>query len=195
MKKVYFFLLLSFLFFSCQNEQYGDRLIVPGERVGLIDKNKSMDDLIELYGKKNTKKKSIGVGEGEEKPGLVIFPNTSDEIEVVWNKKKDPNPAFIRIGQENTAWKTASGISIGTTLNQLEEINGRPFTFYGFEWDYAGLVTDWNGGELEGLVIALMPQNFNALDDQVMGDIELQSDLPMVQAIDPVVGSIVISFP
>jgi hypothetical protein len=37
-------------------------------------------------------------------------------------------------------WKAAHGITLGTSLVQLERLNRHPFTLAGFGWDYGGRV-------------------------------------------------------
>ena len=32
----------------------------------------------------------------------------------------------------------------------MEAANGKPFKFTGFDWDYGGTVTNWNGGTFDG---------------------------------------------
>jgi hypothetical protein len=34
------------------------------------------------------------------------------------------------------------------TLAEIEKINGKPFKLYGFEWDFGGRSSNWQGGEL-----------------------------------------------
>ena len=194
MKPFIFLLLISFGLYCCSSEPSIDLSIIPGERVGKITKNSTIEELIETYGKKDTKKASIYIAEGEETPGLLLFPGTQNELEVAWDDPKKGGPAFVRIAQEGTEWITANGITVGTSLAELEEANGRPFQFYGFDWDFGGLVSNWQGGELDGLIIALNPTNFEALNDQFLGDIELYSDNPGLKHLGLHVASMVITF-
>lgn len=47
------------------------------------------------------------------------------------------------------AWHTAQGIGLGTSLAQLERINGRPFKFRTLDMaEDAGRIVDWQGGKL-----------------------------------------------
>ncbi len=34
-------------------------------------------------------------------------------------------------------------------LSKLQALNGRPIRFTGFDWDYGGAISDWNGGRLQ----------------------------------------------
>lgn len=206
MKKVLLFAFLLVLM-NCTNDtksknstenvvSTNDFTIVPGERVGMITANTTEAKLQETYGADKIKIQSVPIAEGDIQEGVVLYPGTSNEIEIIWETAaSEGTPAFIRIGKDSTQWKTSEGITVGTSLEKLEEINGKPFTFYGFEWDYGGLVMDWNGGKLtSNLVIALVPQNFEAMGDDMLGEVQLSSDDPKVRALQPRVGSIVVTF-
>ncbi len=177
-------------------KQYDDFRVVPGERVGMIT-GRSTEAEVELaYGEDNVRLTSLNMGEGEEKIGVVVFPDTKNELEIVWELEASiGKPAFVRLSKENGEWATEEGVQIGTTLEKLEEINGRPFSFYGFEWDYGGLIANWNGGNLSPyLIVALVPQDFEALEEELLGEVVLSSDDPKVRQLQAKIGSIVITF-
>jgi hypothetical protein len=206
MKKVLWFaILLSVL--SCSNEvgkkttteaanRTNDFVVIPGERVGMITGNTTEAALLELYGKENVQIQSVPIAEGDAQEGVVLFPNTPNAIEIIWETAtSEGTPAFVRIGNDSTEWQTPEGITVGTSLEKLEEVNGKPFIFNGFEWDYGGLVTDWQAGKLsKNLVIALVPQNFDALGSGLSGEVQLSSDDPRVRTLRARVGSIVVTF-
>lgn len=210
MKKIFPVLVLLALVWSCNNEpkksetqgsnstlsQYDDFLIVPGKRVGMITSESTEADVESAYGADNIKLTSLDMGEGEEELGVVLFPDTKNELEIVWELEASiGKPSFVRISKENGEWATEDGVQIGTTLEKLEEINGRPFSFYGFEWDYGGLVADWNGGNLSPyLIVALVPQDFEALEEELFGEVVLSSNDPKVRKLQAKVGSIVVAF-
>ncbi len=206
MKQIIPIALILLLFNACKSDpknseatsssETKDFLIIPGERIGIITASTTEAEVEIAYGKENIELKSLNVGEGEQREGVLVFPGTNNELEIIWELEADiGNPAFVRLGKENSDWKTPEGIGVGTTLEKLEELNGRPFTFYGFEWDYAGLVSDWNGGNLSPyLIIALIPQNFDKLGKELLGEVQLSSDDPKVRALNAKVGSIVLTF-
>ncbi|HMO41126.1 MAG TPA: hypothetical protein PKC76_16280 [Saprospiraceae bacterium] len=173
-----------------------DFLIVPGERVGIITGETTEETVEDFFGQENVKITSLYMGEEAEREGVVVFPGTENEIEIVWELAANiGRPAFVRLNKENSAWKTKQGVRVGMTLEALEAINGQPFTFYGFEWDFGGLVTDWNNGKLSPyLVVALMPQDFDALTPDLLGEVVLSSDDPKVRAVAPKIGSMVVTF-
>ena len=160
-----------------------DFVIVPGQRVGPFASNATTEtDLAKAFGEANVEAASIGVGEGFELPGFKVFPGTKNELEVAYDPDAGPNrPAFIRVSQEGTPWKTDTGIKLGMTLQELQQLNGKPFLFSGFGWDYGGRVTDWNGGAFNAnLMISLDNFSENAPED-IFGDREISSDNPILQ--------------
>ena len=140
----------------------------------------------------------------------------SKTIRILWvDPEKKVRPVSVEITGAESMWKTASGISLGTPLTKVQAINGKPFKLYGFEWDYGGMLSDGNDGNIKGLphedsegnfrpvFLGLTFQHdFEAKPDypqdkyaEVSGDSEFSSDHPAMQAMDPVVYSIFVSFP
>lgn len=72
-------------------------------------------------------------------------------------------PTFFRVEQKGTDWKTIGGVTVGSTLEDVENANGTGLSFKGFGNDYGGVVTEWYGGKLEGLSMTLAPavEEFN----------------------------------
>ncbi|MDT0644123.1 hypothetical protein RM553_14900 [Zunongwangia sp. F363] len=103
----------------------------------------------------------------KRRPYTILYPETSDELVITW-KRDDSGVYDIRFSEDGK-WKTASGIKVGTTYDELTNLNGKPVSFYGFGWDYSGAVV-WNGGKLENshLNIFLGPENEPA--DRFYGD-------------------------
>ena len=161
----------------------GDYLIVPGVRVGPLHGEHALEnDLVQTFGAENIKKQAIYVGEGEEMPGYLIFPDTKDELQIAYDTTiaKD-KPAFIRVEQEGTHWKTSTGISIGTTIEELVKINGHDFDFLGFEWDYGGFVTDWKNGKLNTDLRIRLGKDGGNLPTELIGDRTLSSNNPKIK--------------
>jgi hypothetical protein len=90
------------------------------------------------------------MGEGETEEGTVVYPDDPKRrIEIVWRDRSHRRrPVSLRFGT-GSANRTYFGIGAGTDLATLERLNGRPFLLAGFDWDYSGTVTSWEGGRLE----------------------------------------------
>jgi len=93
---------------------------------------------------------AIPMGEGFEAEGAIIHPKSPQlTIDVIWkDSQKRRHPSQIRLSGFSEQ-KTFDGIGIGTTLKELERLNGRPFEMAGFDFDNSGTVTSWQGGRLE----------------------------------------------
>ncbi len=160
--------------------------IEPGEMVGLIKPDFTEEDIIGIYGKENVIRKELGSWEGEFTEATIVFPDSEKELKVYWEE----DAPFIRIDrirvdQKDSKWKTIGGITIDTPLERILEVNGGAFSFYGFEWDYAGLVNDWNGGTLpSNFQVILQPENPSAIYPDLLGDRKFSTDHPKVPAAD-----------
>lgn len=178
-----------------QKTSIDDRLIIPGYRVGLITGKSTEADIIKAYGKASVKVQGIEVGEGVTQKGLLIFEGTTDEIEVVMSFEGKDEPAFVRISHEFSNWKTPEGVSVNTSLADLQASNGAPFTFMGFEWDYSGLITNWNGGRFpKSFTVSLAPHHVEAVKPNMLGQVEFQSDEPDLKDLDLKIGAIAVRF-
>jgi len=125
-----------------------DRTYVPGVRFGMVTASTTPAQLVEYYGEDNVRKDSIPLGKGYFVDGYTLFPDQPGEVALVYpNPERRVKDLQVTIDLNDTVWKSAqNGIGIGTTLEELERYNGRPVTFYGFDWDYGGVVTDWQDG-------------------------------------------------
>ena len=141
----------------------------------------------------------LGDTEGDMLPATVLFPHDPmRRIEIVW---KDRNalqyPRYVWLNRAPTAWRTSQGITIGTSLRELERLNRGPFHLAGFAFDESGAVTSWDGGRLMALAGSTCDVRVwldslgdsNAADSkwykQVVGDRDFSSRDPAMQALNP----------
>ena len=89
------------------------------------------------------------------KARIIHYLKGTDEEIIV---KANPMDEIIAVDifKPITKWKLPYGLKVGMSLQELEAINGKPLSFYGFEWDNGGLVFDWNKGNLETKNISCM---------------------------------------
>jgi hypothetical protein len=210
-------LLLSFTSALFPQSRENDSLIVPGVRVGPVTRSSTEQSVRKAFGRLAVKA-NIEVGEGEEEPGLVLYPaDPGRRLEITWNNDQPPHPAMIFIcrSEDNRAcqWHTAHGIGIGTTLRELEKANGRPFEMVGWGTDVGGNLTSFQGGQLEkelrghqgALALSLVPRidqdgtYLPRLTNREFSDVEgekfLLSNHPVLQKLNPYVGALSIVFP
>lgn len=134
------------------SESIHDWIIVPGERFGPITKETSESELIEIYGADVVRRVDLPVEESESlyDPGTVIFPDDPlRKVSIKWHDEENYRyPSELYVWGDSSLWKTDRGITLGTTVRELEVLNGKPFGLAGFGWDYGGTVLDSNGGVL-----------------------------------------------
>jgi hypothetical protein len=161
-------------------------LIRPGVGFGDFTDELAKADLMRLLGKNRIMPRPFYLGEGESAPGLVLYPDSPEEVEVLLDE--EGFPIMYRIQEEGGEWATAEGLKIGSSLVDLEKINGQPFKLTGFDWDYGGTVTNWNGGTFVGKdLLVVLGYDSDAAQfaeediQQLMGDQEITSTLPALR--------------
>lgn len=123
--------------------------------------------------------------EGETSSGWRLYPDDPERSIEVWlNEAGRPQALFVRGAK--SIWVRADGVRLGMTSAELQAKNGRPFKFFGFEWDYGGAISDWRGGALavdgatRGPVVLCPPDPYP--QDYPAGDSEFPSDDPRMVA-------------
>jgi hypothetical protein len=131
--------------------QENDWLIVPGERLGPITSSMTRADLVRLFGKAQVRDEMDDPAEG---PGLatLVFPKTpGSELIISWGKKRMSRVMICtEPGDVPCKWHAGGGITIGTSLERLETLNGRAFQIAPEQGEGQGYVTSWQGGKLAG---------------------------------------------
>ena len=135
-----------------------DWLVLPGVRVGPITRATTRADLVGIFGPQNVADQDIALSDAGPEPGTLVYKERpGDSIAIPWGRDKPAQriqflvlcPPELHDSRKPCRWHTRENIRFGTTLKELERLNGRPFTVLGFAWDYEGTVTSWNGGVLE----------------------------------------------
>ena len=214
MKNIYLFLIFIALLQSCGNKgnkNDADEIkSPPTDTLNNLFNITSEAELLKIFGEENLTKDSTYNINGEKVDINIIYPKTKDQVEIYWTKKDGKN-AISTIKQAaffddtsssyllDTRWKTSFGLKLGTTLKEIEELNGYPFIFYGFGWDNGGFISEFNGGKLSKLPIALQigvtdtKSNANNPDyENLLGNREFNSSDEEAQRLNPVVHSITI---
>jgi hypothetical protein len=178
--------------------------IVPGDSAGPFHGGTSEKDLRLHFGAEAVENIRVELGEGETTPGTVLFPQDSvRRVEIIWQDTlQHRHPSRLVLRGNQSRWQVGPGITLGTTLQELEGLNGRPFTLAGFGWDYSGVVTDWGGGALDstltGIKLYLDPgqsQYNSPAYMQVQGDRDYSSSAPPMRQLGPRVTTIFVDFP
>ena len=166
-------------------------VIVPGNRVGPITMDSCNRDVIEqIYGPM-AKADSVTIPGNQRDKGLVLFPDDpARRLEIWWFQPHSTTfPAMFRAEGEGSFWRTNTGIRIGSTLKQVEQINGRPFSLVTIPGRPGVLqVSNWNGGTSVVLGLEFSFQGGGERTGEIM------SNDPLVQHINPSVSAITTFF-
>lgn len=156
-----------------------DFLIVPERSIGKVKIGDRKEDVEKVFGSLFIKEGDIFFPEGMSAKGFYIFKDSPLELQCVTDEKTGAiNDIIIR--QPSSNWATVEGIKIGTKLDELVKLNGKPITFTGFGWDYGGNILSFNGGKLEqydgGMNLTIgEPDNIDGLDE-FYGDTECSTN-------------------
>jgi hypothetical protein len=157
--------------------------------------------LMQRYGKEAVVQDLPGA-EGEKYKGLVLFPKAMDrriEIAFTDDKAKRASGLTLRDTAKTSRW-SVGGITIGSSLADVQRANGKPFLVNGFEWDYGGFVTDWKGGALGrplqgGCTVTVRFDKNAAAPKSLLGDgVKAASDNATLIRWAPVVTEIGVNF-
>lgn len=180
-------------------------LLAPPGDSAAVGPTTTERDLARRFGAAAVRADSIHLGEGEYVQGTALFPDdTARRLEITWQETTTRDrPDVVRA--VGGAWVAHPGVRRGMPLEEVERLNGRPFTMTGFGWDYGGTVVSWSGGRLDSLppgVTRLLvrfdkPRDARMTDAEsrrVSGDRAIPSSDPVMRRIRPRVGDIEVRF-
>ena len=164
----------------------------------------SHSKLVEAAGKGNVAYQRVDAGGGDKIGATVIYPKDPGyRLEVIWtDHDARVKPSAVRVGNKSQ-WAVDNGIRIGSSIAEVEAINGKPFRLYGFGWEMGGVMLDWLDGALARLPGGCSMQMKFGLADQkqpaaghpAFGENELMSSNVAVRALAPTVLEFAISYP
>ncbi|HZX80985.1 MAG TPA: hypothetical protein VFE72_08555, partial [Lysobacter sp.] len=160
---------------------------LPAHLDAVATANDTFDSLRARYGEGAVARATIPAPEGEQYEGWLLFPtDPARRIEVALDES-GTHPVLLDVGAPST-WRRSDGVRIGMDTRELQALNGRPFAFAGFDWDYGGMVMDWKGGALDPAIersvrgpVQLCPPE-SMPDDYPVGDSEFLSGLTVMQS-------------
>jgi hypothetical protein len=143
---------------------------------------------------------TIWGAEGNYTMGTYLDQGTVDEVQIWWNdslhRSKVGTVVITAWNNEdgkynyNSKWSSKTGVHLGMTTSELEELNKKGFSFSGFDWDFGGGVMGWNNGKIEyrKVGVTLTQGDGKITEDenmQVLGDQEVKSDNVVVRKMQP----------
>lgn len=194
MKKCILFAFSLLLLACSQNtkqEQIADSP-VPTQVLDELLSLKSVDGLIQKYGKENLIVDTAIVMSDDTLKGSILFPNTDQTVFVFYHKGQISD---LTIQGKSSKWITKSGLYLGLPLKEVEKINQKNFTLSGFNWLHGGTVVSWEGGKLVGDQLTHVARFSNAenqhagISDEeylkISGEAEFDVRHPSIQQLNP----------
>lgn len=158
----------------------------------LVTAEDTLASLRERFGEAQVAVEMLPGAEGETFEGWALFPGEPTRRVDVHLDESGRRPALLIAGADNTTHMRRDGVVVGMNSLELEQLNGRPFDFAGFDWDYGGVVLNWRGGRLgagtEGtgagpVRLCPHPESLDARPaGYPMGDRDFSSSLPVMRS-------------
>jgi hypothetical protein len=152
--------------------------------------------LAAVFGRENVIPETVAGPEGTQINVTAIYPNDpARRIEIIFrNEEARTDLSAVMINAPESQWTGPGGIGMGDTIAEVQAANGGVFNVMGFQWDYGGFVSDWQGGRLDDVdgcraTVRLSPAGENLPADIVGDAVEPASDLPAMRAVQPRVTS------
>lgn len=124
-----------------------------------------------------------------EMPYTILYPDTPNEIQITWKDNSRSQINDIRFSDSGN-WRSNSGIKVGTTYEELNRMNGKDISFYGFGWDYSGAVM-WNDGKLEDSNLRVFLAPDGDIENKFYGDHVIEASQEEIREMDLKVQTII----
>lgn len=195
MRKIAVLVLIAALSWNCNNKAEEkktdkplivvniDSTLVTDSAWGAITPQTDFAGLQKIFGAANIKDERICGAECVDSVNVTfIYPGTDKEITVYWDDSAyHKTMVYLETYNENSPYRTATGLRIGSTLKQLLDLNGQKITFSGFDWDYGGSVQSYNNGSMEKSGVGFQLGLGSYPDNSLSGDMTLDTEMPSVK--------------
>jgi hypothetical protein len=193
-------LFVFLVFQTIYSQQKSDFVLTPCIGNYILHSKTSEADLVKIVGKKNVERVERWYAEGTERViGSVFLKDTPQSFFIKWKDTINfKNPEWIEIHGDKSLWEIDNGIRIGTELKELVKLNGKHFTFSGFDWDYGGQ-TFFEKGDLESDCYSIQlyydyEDLFENEWNQIVGDKTVSTKNPILNKIKIYVDAITFYF-
>lgn len=145
----------------------------------------SHEYLATVYGEANVQKDVYINLDGKRQACSVLFPGTTSEAVFIWNDPKSYRNLYsLHLGGHSytesslqykrpvlqNKWVTRQGFYSGMSLHELDRINGKEISFYGWDWNRGGTLADGNKGNIDFDKVGFILSCLNCNDDAYTGD-------------------------
>ncbi|MFZ6721933.1 hypothetical protein [Undibacterium sp. Ji49W] len=150
----------------------------------------------------NASVQEVDGAEGSTQKVLVLYPQNLMKpyrVEVYFDDDAMTRLVSVNINIEKSQW-TYQGLKTLDSIQAVEKQNGKPFTLYGFGWDYGGHVTSFNdgafskpSGDCTPHFRFQLPPGKNT-PKAILGEQKIKSNLPAVIQAQPYLSEISLDF-
>ncbi len=204
------YILLSVVFFtilSCDNiekktdnNKKGDEISSNTSKIEIkyledFMQFENHEQMAEYFGEENVEETILWKAEGTVEYNVSILnPEYSNRVVVYWGMEGETDGAdFVETtysiytydGDEaiegGDVFSTTTQVKVGTSMAELQEINGEAYSFYGLAWDFGGAVIDLNPN-FDDYQFYLGSPSIDKMTDwpddyyKIVGDVELSSE-------------------
>lgn len=169
---------------------------------GVFGVDTSEARFIETFGRQNVVTGEVPGPEGTTMIATTVYPGDPErEFQAVWwDEQGRKHLSYVSVPRGDTA---PGGLRLGMSVEEVEALNGEPFTLSGFGWDYGG-TAGFESGKLAELAgkchlnltfqpTAQLPEGTD--DTPITGDREVASDLPLLRQVEPRLEEILLGYP
>jgi len=170
---------------NIQTPILSDEYLITDTSFGKINRATTFNDLQTIFGKSNMQDTINYGAEGMDSFIVTkIYSNTLKEIVITWQPDNFHNAiGTIDCFQQKAPYHTTDSLKVGSTLEKLLRVNGKKINFYGTEWDYGGTIISYNGGKFDKAKNIYFQLDASAdISEKIIGDHELNTDMPVVKA-------------
>jgi len=200
-----FYILLSVIFIaiiSCDNtkkksedENSSDAPKIEIEYLEDFVQFENHEQMAEYFGEENVEESILWKAEGTVEYNVSILnPEYTNRVVVYWGMEGETDGVdFVETtysiytydGDEaiegGDVFSTTTQVKVGTSMAELQEINGEAYSFYGLAWDFGGAVIDLNPN-FDDYQFYLGSPSIDKMTDwpddyyKIVGDVELSSE-------------------
>lgn len=148
------------------------------------------------FGQSHVVQADVPQPNGSAAPGSVLLPNEPKlRVDIAWADAIGYTMPLRASFTEETRWSVA-GVTVGTSLADVEKANGKPFRLVGFGGNNGGVIVDWRGGQLGnlpgpcrlGVQFAVSALASDSAQARASGPKVFNSNDPAIRALSPTVG-------
>jgi hypothetical protein len=169
---------------------------------GVFARDSSHAKLAAAFRSRNVVFTQVDGASGAKIMATVLFAkDPRRRLEVWWTNQASRSETHLIVINGQSDWIAPGQLRLGLTLQQLEQINGKPFKLTGFDKNNLATLTNWNGGEVAAVPggckvgISLRPRTvaasalsaFPATGEFISSDAALR-------AVDPAVSEILVAY-